>query len=372
MTDADLSIIGGSQIDDNSACHGGGIMTNNGTLKTVHIESTDTTGNTARCDIGGGLLFANLASVDISQTTVSGNHAKRGAGYAQSGSTTSTISGITVNGNVIDTDGTGAAGMEIYGTATITGSQVSLNVAPTGIGGIRLNSGSTFTMTDSAIINNGGDAAGGLLVENNISALLQRIEITSNTATNGGGITAVNGGNIDLENVTIAGNTAAHYGGGLYLQGNDSADLDHVTIADNTGTLYGDAVYIDNNGVWSSKNSIFYYITGGDVCYHAALSVVASYGHNIIGDNTCHLLAGTDLADTDPLLGELDFYHSKLQTTPPLPGSPAIDGAITSDPVITDERGMPRVDGNLDGVIESDIGAHEYYPQFFLPVIIKS
>ena len=54
-----------------------------------------------------------------------------------------------------------------------------------------------------------------------------------------------------------------------------------------------------------------------------------------------------------------------------LPGSRAIDGAIARDPVTTDQRTKNRVDGDLDGIIESDIGAHEYYFQFLLPLILK-
>ncbi|MGA9397906.1 MAG: right-handed parallel beta-helix repeat-containing protein [Anaerolineaceae bacterium] len=373
VTDADLSIIGGTQIDDNSACHGGGIIVLNSSAKLVDIDSSVISGNTARCELGGGILIASFATVTIDLTTISSNHALRGGGYAQSSNTSSTLTGLTITGNIIDTGGTGAAGMEIYGTATISGSTVSSNSAPTGIGGIRLKSTSIFNMTDSAIISNDGYAAGGLLVEDNVSALLQRIEITSNTSTNGGGISVTNYGNIDLENVTIADNDAGHYGGGLYLQSNDSADLDHVTIANNTGILHGDAVYIGDNGNWSSKNSIFYYFADGDVCYYAGLFTRSSGGHNIISDNSCGLTAGTDLPDTDPLLGELDFYESKFQSIPPLYGSPAIDGAITSDPVTTDQRGMPRVDGDGDLVVTSDIGAHESAASkmLFLPMVIN-
>lgn len=371
VSGADMSIMGNTQIDDNSACHGGGIMVNNGSIHTVNIIETEITENTARCDIGGGILIASQATVDISQTFIHRNHAVRGAGYAQSSSTTSIISDTVVDSNVIDSDGTGPAGLEIYGTAYLSDIYITNNNAPNGIGGIRLNSGSTFTMTDSVIFNNHGFFAGGLYVEDNPSAILQRVEITLNTSTNGGGISVVNSGNLDLENATLAGNTASQSGGGLYLHTNDSTILDHVTIAGNTGASHGDAVYIGNNGRWSTRNSIISYHIDGDVCYYAGLYIRGSSGHNIFSDTTCALSHPTDLVDVDPLLGDLVSYHSYLWTMPPLPGSPAIDGAIEDDPILTDQRGVPRLDGNADGIIKSDIGAHEADAHFFLPVLMK-
>jgi hypothetical protein len=55
----------------------------------------------------------------------------------------------------------------------------------------------------------------------------------------------------------------------------------------------------------------------------------------------------------------------------PLPGIPAIDGAITDDPVTTDQRDFTRLDGKGDGIIKSDVGAHEAPAHFFLPLILS-
>ena len=150
--------------------------------------------------------------------------------------------------------------------------------------------------------------------------------------------------------------------------GKYSANLNHVTIV-GWADGHGDAVYIGNNGTWHADSSIFYYAPGGDVCYYATMSYsVGSNSYNIENANTCKI---GGYHNTDPLLDDLDMYDSTMLTMPPLPGSPAIDGAIVSDPVTTDQRGFGRFDGDGDGVTKSDIGAHEVETPIYLPLINK-
>ena len=58
-------------------------------------------------------------------------------------------------------------------------------------------------------------------------------------------------------------------------------------------------------------------------------------------------------------------------TLAPISGSPAIDGALENDPVTTDQRGVARLDGDGDGLIKSDIGAHETYAHYYLALIVR-
>ena len=173
---------------------------------------------------------------------------------------------------------------------------------------------------------------------------------------------------MSLENVTIAENEG-FMGGGLYLVDNISADLNHVTIADNVVDGNAGAVFFGDDGLWSPRNSIFQYVGAETVCYFNSTYFRTSGGHNIISDDSCDLTDPTDLYNTDPGLRGLDNYDSTLQTMAPLPGSPAIDGAVVSDLVTTDQRGKTRIDGDGDGIIKSDIGAHEFYWSFFLPLL---
>jgi hypothetical protein len=360
-----------STVTNNSACHGGGISVDDSSLNDLHLTNGQLSQNIARCGNGGGLHITDLTNVYLDHWDFGYNDAKQGAGYYDSPGTVLEGGPTLFYENTIIAAGTGAAAMEIFGTASINGAVIFQNAALTGPGGIKLNPGSTLTLTNSYLHHNHGNAAGALLAAGNTSALLQQVAITYNYADNGGGISVTSNGNIDLENVTISHNDADDNGGGLYLAANNSANLNHVTIATNLGDTHGDAVFIGNNGHWSTRNSIFHFNIPGDVCYYEALYIVMSNGHNIINDASCNLNAGTDLPSTDPMLGGLGTYGSDLPTRPLLPGSPAIDGALISDPVTTDQRGWARIDGDQNGFVISDIGAFEYYLLSFLPEIFK-
>jgi hypothetical protein len=370
--DADLVVNTTSDITGNSACHGGGIaLANNDPGHTASITLSDVNSNTANCGNGGGIYVTGPASITLTTTDLGFNLAKSGGAYYDSANTALNMQNVDVYDNDISAGGTGSSGLEVFGTATLDGVAIYQNQAFSGSGAISLNSGSVFTMVDSSMTYNGGDTGGAMKLVGNSLALLQRVEITHNFSHNGGGIWIGTGGNIDLENVTLAANEAETHGGGLYLIGNSSADLNHVTIARNLGDLGGDAVYIANNGNWSSRNSLFYYSVPGDNCVYAALYVFASYGHNISNDSSCNLIAGTDLESIDPLVGMLVVTGEESGTIPLLSGSPAIDGALVSDPVPTDQLGVGRLDGNGDGIIKSDVGAYEAKVHFFLPLLTK-
>ena len=89
-----------------------------------------------------------------------------------------------------------------------------------------------------------------------------------------------------------------------------------------------------------------------------------------MGANLISSIAGSYLTEplpsglslvADPLLAPLGDYGGPTQTMPPLPGSPAIDAAGSTDPGGTDQRGLPRfVNGALDiGAVEIQ-GANDF------------
>jgi hypothetical protein len=364
----DLTVQGGSSIDDNDACNGGGIYISNSFGVDADFYSSAVSNNEASCGHGGGIYVTEYADLLFNTLDIDHNRAEEGAGFYDSVDTILIMNNSRVFSNTIINLGAGTAGMEIHGDATIDSSNFSTNNADSGPGAMRLNVGSDVTITDSLIYENDGGSVGGIFITNNVSALLQRVEVSYNSGNNAGGINIGTNGRVDLENVTIAENDG-FYGGGLYLAGNTTANLNHVTIADNLITGLGGAVYISDAGVWNAMNSIIAYDGPEDACYYNSTFVRASGGYNIISDGSCGFTAGTDLPNTDPGLADLDFYFGIMMTMQPRPGSPAIDGAIAGDPVATDQLGNPRIDGDGDGIIKSDIGAREAPLYFFLPII---
>ena len=118
--------------------------------------------------------------------------------------------------------------------------------------------------------------------------------------------------------------------------------------------------------------------TGPEI--HNSYTTVLDNNHNLFGVNGTAGVegfspgatdvvppAGVQLADIlDPTLA---FHGGLTQTHALVPGSPAIDagGAVctdaNSDPLLTDQRGRPRVvDGDGDGTAACDIGAFEFFP----------
>lgn len=349
------------------------MMVSNTTSTNITITHSAFGTNGARCGNGGGFYNTGPAVVSMSDNEFLYNHAMSGAAYYDSADTILTMENTEICTNNIDAGGSGAAGMELFGDATLTMVDVCQNTADAGPGGIKLNSGSSAIITDSRIHNNTGNNGGGILATANTSALLQRDEIARNEAIeDGGGILLSSSANMNLENVTVAENWAED-GGGIYLYDNSTANLNHVTVAENFVTGDGMEVYVDYNGHWSAYNSIISWSgTGGNECYYVvAYGGVGSNIHNITTADTQDVCKLSGLFNTDPMLGTfIAFYGPNTRSLALLPGSPAIDAAINSDPITTDQYGRMRVDGDDDGTITSDVGAVEFYDRWFLPFMI--
>ena len=105
---------------------------------------------------------------------------------------------------------------------------------------------------------------------------------------------------------------------------------------------------------------------------------ILSLGNNMDSGNQCLFTAVGDKVNTNPNIGSLSFNGGFTRTVPLMGGSPAIDAADNVYCTMWDQRGFSgsvsdilsrNVDGNGDGVLTCDIGAFEYYPQVFLPIV---
>ena len=200
------------------------------------------------------------------------------------------------------------------------------------------------------------------------SPSLVNVEISGNSATNGGGMTCANNGTI-LKSSIIHNNTALMNGGGLYIEG-VVGTITNVTITGNTaadgdgGGIY--CAYSDvnfemiNSIVWNNSNS---QISGGDGWSSNAGTILYS---DIQGG-----WGGTDNIDSDPLFCNPDSGDHSLAEN-----SPCIDAGDPSSPydpdgTITDMGafgiGCESILSTDKDVIPLQYVLHQNYPNPFNP-----
>ncbi len=220
----------------------------------------------------------------------------------------------------------------------------------------------------------GNSSADGGGIFNRATLTLSYVTLQNNrTANRGGGL--ANQGTATLVNVTLSDNSAKNSGGGLFnISG--TLNLNNVTVAFNTADSdannTGDGGGVGREkGTLTASNSIIARNTDAStgVKSNDCAGTLASQGYNLIQSlNGCTVSGVTtgNLSGVDPNLGPLQD-NPATPTTPTTPtralllGSPAIDAANPLAPgsasaacVATDQRGFPRPAG-----ARCDMGAFE-------------
>lgn len=256
--------------------------------------------------------------------------------------------------------------------------------ATTGAVAITVPAG-TYTLTRTGLTITGGKAGGGGGggVRNVGDLTLDRVAIAGNTADLSGiagGIFA-DGGTLNLTDSTVSGNSATNVGG-VFQQGSGTAKITNSTISGNRavsetgfggGVVAGVVMNILNStiasntsgrlggGIFTSLGSTVFVnntiVTGNtiDNCDTAQLGgAISSQGNNISSDASCNFTQPTDKRNTNPRLRPLANNGGPTDTRALLSGSLAIDAALNTGCPPTDQRGVARPQGT-----RCDIGAFE-------------
>ena len=238
-------------VTGNTATDGGGLYLE--VAGGISITNSTISGNTATSNKGGGAYIStntgnNLTAKNvITNTTIVGNSATASGGglyLAPDGRDISVINS-TIAGNTAGIKGGGI--FMKNGSLQLKGSTLSGNTADSG-GGIFIvvPDGKTSTITGTKILNNTATVSngGGIQFDGSGSATatfnVLKSTIAGNRAiTDGGGISANNGGTLNLTGDTLFANEAAHFGGGVFSGSAASTVILKVTASTFTENTAG-------------------------------------------------------------------------------------------------------------------------------------
>jgi filamentous hemagglutinin family protein len=344
----------------NGGGSGGGIYNNNGT---VNVSNTTISGNTSATGFGGG-INNQAGTINISNATISSNSSLRSGGGIFNRNGTVNVSSSTISGN----RGISGGGISNLGTVNVSNSTISSNNSRSYGGGID-NNGGTVDVSGSTISGNTANRDGGGIDNLNGTVDVSNSTITGNEARrDGGGISNRSNGVVNVSNSTISGNNSRAEGGGIYTRGT-TLNVSSSTISGNSSGTSGGGIY-SSSGTTTITNTIVANSTGGDTS-----GTIGTSGNNLVEDGS---VAGA--LSGDPNLAPLGDYGgpqvgdpnaaSTLQTHALLLGSSALDAGDnafpppdvtdinnngnTTEALTTDQRGQNRIVGAA-----IDLGAYE-------------
>jgi len=362
--------------------------------------------------IGAGMYNTNSNPI-LSNLNFIGNSAWGGAGMYNAQSSP-TITNVIFSQN---TAGDGGGMYNINSSPTLTyvtftdnegGGMYNINSSPTltyvtftdNEGGGMNNEYGSPTLNHVLFLTNSSLRGGGMR-NFSCSPEMSNVSFNGNTATRGGGLsnvysspTLINvtffenraidatsqsglGGGManynsspELTNVTFSANSSSGHGGGLYNEETSNPLLNNVTFTGNSATDDGGGIanfgqsldYLPSNPVLS--NTILWENSPDQIFNSGNSSASVSYS---VIQGGCPTGASCDVIITDdPLLGPLADNGGFTMTHALRAGSSAIDAGDPDFCPDTDQRGVKRPLGS-----GCDIGAYEYEPKIFLPLMMR-
>lgn len=376
------------QIDDNAGdgvCH---TAANSCTLRAAVMEANRTGATPATIQVPAGIYALTIPPVNENLDD-SGDLNLRVPG---AGDALLSIFGEEAARTIVDAGGLDRAfRVEAGRDALIWGLTIRNGAAKDGSGGGILNLGG-LTVGESMIRDNTTVGSGGG-INSDGALVLTASTVSGNTANeSGGGLSISAAGSLSAENSTIDGNKSGNSGGGIFNGG--TANVSSTTIAFNKsdmgdiGIPEGGGIFNRSHspgipaGIFNLRNSL---VAGNTRAFGApddCFGAVNAYGRNLFQTTARCRITGVGGGSAETLnslttLGPLQDNGGPTWTRALLPGSNAIDATDpvlpnacvdeNAQPLTTDQRGFARVGG-----ARCDIGAFEYYPPFFLPLLSGS
>lgn len=345
-------------------------------------------------------LVANAQTVFIDGSQIAGGVAVDGGNAVRilevgNGSAVALVNLVLQNGNTAGSTDTDSGAIRISGTSSVNllDCTVANNVSQSRAGAIYARAGDLLQATrcDFSSNTSGGNNGGGAIYSEGAGGAVRLVDCSftdnqspttagaihsiggaslhaegcyfaRNSAIDAGAVRSTDGARSVLENCTFEENEVTAAGGAIFTAGsNYNLVVRHCTIVGNKagtdGTGSGGGIRKNGGGSLTLENSIVSGNTApGGPDYQGGVTVAA--GVNLIGSTSG--TGGLGVEGTDYLVGAPDVapasnYGGPTLSRPPLPASPAVDGAVplATSPA-TDQRGFARSQGG-----GPDIGAVE-------------
>ncbi len=220
-------------ITGGQADFGGGIYN----LGTLNLRDSNVDNNNGQ--YGGGLYVGEQGTANLTGSSISGNIASTEGGGILNDGTLSLVNSI-VDGNSATALGGGGIS-NAGGTVHLTGSEVSSNTASNGDGGGIFNRG-TLTVTRTTLIDNAADQArgGGIFIADGNVEVLDS-SLGNNVASGSGGAIHNGLGDLIVKNSMVTSNSGS-YGGGVYNE-EGNARIENSTLDVNFSSSAGGGFY---------------------------------------------------------------------------------------------------------------------------------
>jgi hypothetical protein len=203
----------------------------------------------------------DLLSTQYNSTRIVRDPGNTGDMFSVSTSGTTTISGVTLDGNRTQATSSTGSIVNISNRAILSlgnGAVLQNNRATNG-GGVYVTGGGTLTVAGGAITGNAatststGEGGGGVYITSLSTLNLNSGTIGGNTAHYGGGVLSTSS-TLHLAGGTIFGNSADNSGGGVYFTSPPTAVNPNFTISgaqinNNTSELLGGGIYATSSSV---------------------------------------------------------------------------------------------------------------------------
>jgi hypothetical protein len=343
---------------------GGAIFVLDASLNLVNSTFSSNTASTAQPNVGASTIVVNTndsGSGSLRQAVLVANNAGSATTItfapALSGQTITLTSGQLSLSNSVAIDASG-----LPGGISISGNDASRVFEVTAGAVVNL---SALTIRNGYAPNGSTPANYGGGILNQGSLTLTNCMITANRAlqgkADGGGIESYQG-TLALHNCTILSNQALAYGGGIEVFG-ASVVINQCTFTANSNAVSGYSggaiSWVNSTGTINQStvtgNSAVGANGGGIDRVGGSLVVSNSIvAGNLNGNVSGSFTGANNLTNGNPMLAPLGNYGGLTPTMPPLPDSPAIDGATSGTSFTTDQRGQPRIIGAF-----ADLGAVE-------------